>query len=288
MASILAVVKMGARIRAAVCVFMLAGALCAGAGELSLTLPPLDRGFQLLYNLDFDRAHGIFAAYEQTNPGDPLGPTSDAAGLLFSEFHRLGVLEAQFFEDDKNFNNRPKLDPDAGVRARFNAAVQKAEGLAQTRLAQDPKDKNSLFAMTLCNGLQADYAALIEKRNLVSLHYTKEATKWAEKTLAVDPQYYDAHIAGGISKYLIGSMAAPVRWLVRLGGISGDKQEGVKELKLVAERGHYLAPFADVLLAIAYVRDHDKQHARELLAQLHEEFPANPLFPQEIARLDGR
>jgi hypothetical protein len=39
-------------------------------------------------------------------------------------------------------------------------------------------------------------------------------------------------------------------------------------------------------LAIAYVRDHDKQHARQLLAQLHDEFPANPLFPQEMARLD--
>ena len=123
------------------------------------------------------------------------------------------------------------------------------------------------------------------KRNIASLRYTKEPTRWAERSLA-PPSNYDAHIAGSISKYLIGSMAAPVRWLVRLGGISGDKQEGVKELKLVAERGHYLALFADILLAIAYVRDHDKPHARELLAQLHNEFPVNPLFPQEIARLD--
>ena len=82
-------------------------------------------------------------------------------------------------------------------------------------------------------------------------------------------------------------MAAPIRWLVRLGGVAGDKQEGVKELKLVADRGHYLAPFANILLAIAYVRDHDKKHARELLASLRDEFPANPLFAQEIAKLDA-
>jgi hypothetical protein len=265
----------------------LACALHANAAELSLTLPPLDRGFQLLYNLDFAQAHGIFAAYEQTHPEDPLGPTSDAAGELFSEFHRLGILESQFFENDKKFDDRAKMNPDPAARARFDAAVQKAEGLALARLAKDAKDKNALFAMTLCNGLQADYAALIEKRNIASLRYTKESTKWAEQTLAADPDNYDAHIAGGISKYIIGSMAAPVRWLVRLGGVSGDKQEGVKELKLVAQHGHYLAPFADILLAIAYVRDHDKQHARELLAQLHDEFPANPLFQQEIARLDA-
>ena len=257
------------------------------AADAVFTAPPLDHGFQLLYNLDFDRAHGIFSQWEKSHPDDPMGPTADAAGVLFSEFHRLGVLESQFFELDKRFENRPKLNADPAIRARFDAAIQQAQNISRSRLAKNSKDKDALFAMTLTNGLQADYAALIEKRNVASLRYTKQATGWGEQTLSADPDCYDAHIAGGISKYLIGSMAAPVRWLVRLGGISGDKQEGVKELKLVADRGHYLAPFANILLAIAYVRDHDKPHARELLASLRDQFPANPLFAQEIARLDS-
>jgi hypothetical protein len=256
------------------------------AADIRFALPPLDHGFQLLYNLDFDRAHSVFAAWEQSHPDDPMGPTFDAAGVLFSEFHRLGVLEAQFFENDKKFENRQKLSPDPAVRERFNAAIQKAESIARARLAKNSKDKDALFAMTLTNGLQGDYAALIEKRNLASLRYTKQATAWGDQTLAVDPDCYDAHIAGGISKYIIGSMAAPVRWLVRLGGVSGDKQAGIKELKITAERGHYLAPFANILLAIAYVREHDKPRARELLASLRDQFPANPLFAEEIARLD--
>src|SRR6266496_2149757 len=261
--------------------------LPASATDAVFTVPALDHGFQLLYNLDFDRAHGIFSQWEQNHPEDPMGPTFDAAGLLFSEFHRLGVLEGQFLVDDKKFEDRPKLSPDANIRARFDAEVEKAQQAALARLAKNPKDRDALFAMTLTNGLQADYASLIEKRNIASLHYTKESTMWAEQTLASDPDCYDAHIAGGISKYIIGSMAAPVRWLVRLGGVSGDKQAGVKELKLVADRGHYLAPFANILLAIAYVREHDYKHARELLASLRDQFPANPLFAQEIARLDA-
>jgi len=261
--------------------------LPAFAATASLSLPPLDHGFQLLYNLDFDHAHAIFAGWEQGHPDDPLGATFDAAGLLFSEFHRLGVLEAQFFEDDKRFENRPKLSPDPVTRTRFDAEIQKAQAAARARLATNAKDKDALFAMTLTNGLQADYAALVEKRNLASLHYTKEATVWATQTLAVDHDCYDAHIAGGISKYIIGSMAAPIRWLVRLGGVSGDKQAGIQELRLVADRGHYLAPFANILLAIAYARDHDKPRARELLASLREQFPSNPLFAEEIARLDS-
>jgi len=267
---------------------VLALTAAASAADASFALPPLDHGFQLLYNLDFDRAHGIFAQWEQSHPDDPMGPTADAAGLLFSEFHRLGVLESQFFADDKKFENRSKLSPDPAIRAKFDAAIQKAQLLARGRLARVPKDRDALLALTLTNGLQADYAALVEKRNMASLHYTKESTMWGEQTLAADPNCYDAHIAGGISKYLIGSMSAPVRWLVRLGGVSGDKQAGVKELKLVADRGHYLAPFANILLAIAYVRDHDNQRAKELLASLRDQFPANPLFAQEIARLEAK
>ena len=261
--------------------------LPALAATATLSLPPLDHGFQLLYSLDFDAAHGIFAGWEQSHPDDPMGPTCDAAGLLFSEFHRLGVLEAQFFEDDKKFESREKLAPDPAIRARFDAEIQKAQTLARNQLAKNSKNRDALFALTLTNGLEADYAALIDKRNLASLHYTKEASAWGQQTLTVDPECYDAHIAGGISKYLVGSMAAPVRWLVRLGGVSGDKQEGIKELKLVADRGHYLAPFANILLAIAYVRDHDKPRARELLASLRTEFPSNPLFGLEIARIDS-
>ena len=40
-----------------------------------------------------------------------------------------------------------------------------------------------LFAMTLASGLQADYAALIEKRNFASLHFTKEASASAQELL---------------------------------------------------------------------------------------------------------
>jgi hypothetical protein len=260
---------------------------CFPAYSAVTTAPPLDRGFQLLYNLDFDGAHTIFSSWEQNHPDDPMGPTAEAAGLLFSQFERLGVLEAQFFADDKSFENRPRLSPDSDIRERFQTALEHGQILARKSLAKDAQDKDALFALTLTSGLEADYAALIEKKNLVSLRYTKQSARWGEQTLAVDPSCYDAHIAGGISKYLVGSMAAPVRWLVRLGGVSGDKQQGMKELTLVASRGHYLAPFANILLAIAYVREHDKQHARELLASLRDQFPANPLFAREIARLDS-
>jgi hypothetical protein len=102
----------------------------------------------------------------------------------------------------------------------------------------------------------------------------------------VHPDCYDAHLASGISRYLTGSLAAPLRWMVRLGGANPDKQGGMAELQLTAERGELLAPFARILLAIAYVRDKDRSRAVAQLELLHKGFPANPLFATEIARLE--
>jgi hypothetical protein len=247
----------------------------------------LDRGFRDLYNLKFAPAQQEFDAWKRAYPEDPVGPVSEAAGLLFSEFHRLGILEAQFYENDSAFQGRKKNTPDPVIRRQFDDAINRAESLAHARLAANGKDRDALFAMTLASGLKADFAALIDKRNIASLHFTKEATAWAEQLLAVDPGCYDAHVATGVSKYIIGTMAAPVRWLLRLGGVSGDKEAGIAELQITAQRGHYLAPFARILLAIAYVREKDKPKARDILASLRNQFPDNPLFGQEIARLDA-
>jgi hypothetical protein len=266
-------------------------ALCLTAGAVDVPRPavisPLDRGFSGLYNLDFAGAQKDFATWQELHPDDPMGPVSEAAGFLFSEFNRLGVLEAQFYENDDAFSDRPKLTPDPALRKHFMDAIGRAETLSHARLAKGAKDRDALFALTLASGLQADYAALIEKRNLASLHYTKQASASAQELLAVCPDCYDALLATGFSKYIIGSMAAPVRWILRMGGLPSDKQGGIADLQTTAEHGHYLAPFARILLSIAYVREKDKPRALQLLTGLQREFPTNTLFPRQIAHLQA-
>lgn len=263
-------------------------ALCppATAADPSLDPASLDRGYRLLYGLHFLEAQQEFERWQQGHPQDPLGPVSEAAGRLFSEFNRLGVLESQFYVRDSNFDKRPRLDPDPEIKAHFDADLVRAETLSRNLLARDPDHKDALFVMALCSGLRADYAAMVEKRNLASLGYIKQGQQYADKLLALDPGYYDAYLALGMSKYIIGSQSAPVRWLLHIGGYAGDKKEGVHDLQLTAEHGHFLAPFARLLLAIAYLRDKDKSGARALLAGLQRDFPDNPLFAREINRLD--
>jgi hypothetical protein len=267
-------------------VALCASAFAGGPPDTSSSTP-LERGFLGLYNLDFNAAQKDFSSWESQHPDDPMGPVSEAAGYLFSEFNRLGVLEGQFFENDDAFTARSKQSPDPIVHAHFEDAITRTDQLAHARLGKNAKDQDALFALTLASGLQADYAALIEKRNLASLHFTKEASTWAQQLLAICSNCYDAQLAMGFSKYIIGSMSAPMRWLLKMGGLPGDKQGGIADLQMTAAHGHYLAPFARILLAIAYVRDKDRSRALDLLSGLRLEFPGNTLFPREIARLQA-
>jgi len=265
-------------------VFALFNVVPPAAADVSM--PALDEGFRRLYDLDFVGAQKEFELWERQNPDNPMGPVSEAASVLFSEFNRLGVLEAQFYENDSIFAARKKYDVAPNLRILFEQRLDRAENLAKSRLSRDARDRDALLAMTMASGLRSDFAALIEKRNVLSLHYTRDATAWANQLLAADPNCYDAHLASGVSRYIIGSMAAPVRWILRIGGISGDKAEGIAELQLTASQGQLLAPFARILLAIAYVREKEPEQARVLLVSLQHEFPDNPLFGRELARLD--
>ncbi|HKE32465.1 MAG TPA: hypothetical protein VKD65_12125 [Candidatus Angelobacter sp.] len=246
----------------------------------------LDQSFRAMYNLQFDDAFRKADDAKKADKSDPMPWVAQASAVLFREFDRLHILRSDIFISDSAFSSRPANTWNATSRKQFDEALANAEKLAQDRLTRDKKDVKALFALTLMNGLRANDAALITKRNLTALSYTKTATGYAEKLLAVSPDYYDAYIATGMGQYIVGSKPAPVRWILRIGGFKGDQEQGVKELGLVSERGRYLAPFASILLAFNDLRHQKPAEARKKFASLHNQFPGNPLFVQEMEKCE--
>ena len=244
----------------------------------------IQHGFQSMYNLDFARATQDFDEWEKLHPLDPMGPVSQAAALLFSEFHRLGVLEAQLFVDDKSYEDRKKLDPDPNIKSQFEHHLAEADQLTAAALVKDSKDTNALFAKVLGLGLHSDYAALIEKRDLAALSYTKQGRQDADLLLKEKPDAYDAYIALGVENYLTGIKPAPVRWILQMGGMNTDKAMGIAELQKTADHGILLAPFAKLLLAVAAFREKDNAKGCVLLRDLATTYPANPLYSKELYR----
>lgn len=268
----------------------LALVLCSSAiafAQQPPATPPtlLETGFRQMYNLQFDEAHKTFAEAARQNPDDPMVPVSDAAAYLFSEFDRLHILETELFVNDDAFESRAKQAPDPHVKQAFDADMQRSATLADKTLAKNPNDKNAMFAKLLQFGLIGDYTALIEKRDLKGLYYIKQGRELAEKLLAIDPTCYDAYIAVGVENYLLSLKPAPVRWLLHMTGAETDKETGLEKLRITAAKGHYLMPYARMLLAVAALRDHKPDQARTLLEGLSREFPHNRLYASELAKL---
>jgi hypothetical protein len=250
--------------------------------------PSLDTGFHQMYNLDFAGAHATFEAWKELHPEDPLGAASNAAVYLFAEFERMHILNINLFTDDDKLEKANLVPPDPAVKTAFQCELDKADDMAKQILSRSSDDRNALFARVLSDGLRGDYAALIERQKRAGLGFLKSSRSIAEKLLALDPTFNDAYLALGIENYVLSLHGAPARFMLRLSGAQTSKEKGIANLKLTAEKGRYLAPYARLLLAIAALRDEDKGTARQLLADLAHDFPQNRLFQVELSRLEPR
>lgn len=252
-------------------------------------LPALDEAFDNLYNFDFAAAHRIIDREIAAHPSDPLPYAVRASAYLFFELDRLGILESEFLMDDKKIVEKKKpVEPDPTTRTRFLKAIDDARRLGTEALGKDPNDKNALFALTIADGVATDYMALVEKHQIMSLSPAKSSNTYAQRLLKLDPKFYDAYLAAGFSEYLVGSLPFFIRWFVHFDNISGSKQAGLHNLQLVATEGHYLKPFAKILLGIAALREKRPRDAQKLLAELAQNYPQNPLFRKELDKLNAR
>jgi hypothetical protein len=241
----------------------------------------------MLYELKFDEARQRFAKWEQQWPTQPLGPALEAAADLFEEFYRQGVLTSEFFLDDKRLLGGIKGQPDAALERQFGATAQRAEKLGRARLQNQPKDPDALFALTLVAGMRADDLFLIQKRQVESLRHLREADRYARMLLEIVPDADDAYVALGSANYIIGCLPGYKRAVLWMGGVHGDKALGMRQLERAAssEHAHYLRPYGRLMLALAALREKNPDVTRRQLQSLVAEFPENPLFAAELAKV---
>jgi hypothetical protein len=242
-------------------------------------------GYRSMYDLDFGAAHQKFESWKQAHPEDPMGPVSNAAAYLFSELERLHVLDSELFVDDDKFRLREHLTASVQTKLAFEAELASGRASAEGVLRHAPDDQNALLAEVLSHGLEADYLSLVEHRDLAALSVVKEGRVMALHLLNTHPDCYDAYLAIGVENYLLSLKPAPVRWILNWSGAQTNRQEGIAKLRLTAEKGYLLQPYARMLLAVAALREGDKASAEQILEGLAREFPHNRLYAAELERM---
>jgi tetratricopeptide (TPR) repeat protein len=247
--------------------------------------PLTQPAWQHFYNNEYDAAIVDFQKEVDADPTDPEAWNHLAQGILYREMFRNGALESQLVSGTNPFVRRAKMEVPPVVRERFTTAINKAMSLGEQDLEKNPKDIRAVYALSVAHGLRANYLFLVEKAWTDALKDATASRKYSNRLLEIDPNFVDAEIVQGLHEYVVGSLPFYMRMFGFLAGFHGDREGGIRDLQLVAQKGVLSKYDARILLAVIYRREHRPQEAIPLLKELSQKFPRNYLFRLEQVQM---
>lgn len=97
-----------------------------------------------------------------------------------------------------------------------------------------------------------------------------------EEILRRNPDYYDAYFAVGLYNYYADTIPGFLGFLASLLGLGGDKEKGMRYVRLAYENGSLTRYEASFFLARLYSEQGKYEDARDIYRELQKSFPNNP------------
>ena len=180
-----------------------------------------------------------------------------------------------------------QLDPASLARdGQFQSKVDTAVAATEAWTRREPQRAEAWFYLGGAYGARAQWKVL-RREPLAAARDGKRIKEALEHALMLDPQMQEAYFGIGLYHYYadVAPTAAKIlRFLLLLPG--GNKTEGMQEMLRAREHGAILRDEADYQLHVVYLwYEKQPQRALDLLTQLRDRHPRNPLFPQLIAQV---
>jgi tetratricopeptide (TPR) repeat protein len=241
------------------------------------------RGMNELMDGDFDAATEISRQIQKSDPESPLGYLLEAD----VNWWKIYLTEANLIDPDVFEALSEAATPyDADFRRLDELAVRKAE----TRLHAHQDEARSYFYEGLAYGLRARLEALRDHA-LGTARAGRRLRNLSLAALKLDPNLNDAWFGVGLYNYFVDTLPTYVkmlRFLILLPG--GDRRVGLRQIQQAMEKGQLINSEARFHLAKNYSRSTDQQFERslELLRQMEQEYPHNPLWKLLVGSVELR
>ena len=235
-----------------------------GAGHGLTGGPQLVRAYDAIFDARFTELRGLLA---RTCPPAP----EEACQLLDA----VGVWW------------QIQLDPASLARdAAFQSKVDAAIAATDAWTKREPQRAEAWFYLGGAYGARAQWRVL-RGQQVGAARDGKRIKDVLERSLALDPDLQEAYFGIGLYHYYadVAPTAAKIlRFLLMLPG--GNRTEGMKEMLRARDHGALLRDEADYQLHIVELwYERQPQRALDLLTQLRDRHPGNPLFPPLIAHV---
>jgi tetratricopeptide (TPR) repeat protein len=151
----------------------------------------------------------------------------------------------------------------------------RAVEVAENRLNVNENDIDALFFLGGAYGTLGRYYGAT-KSYIKAYWYGQKGKNYLEQVIENDSTYYDAYLGLGIYHYLADILPKFVKILSFILGLEGDKDQGIAELNLAAEKGIYTKTEALFFLGAIYTyREREYEKAVKIFNRLLQQYPNN-------------
>src|SRR5207247_3799637 len=161
------------------------------------------------------------------------------------------------------------------IVAAFRDAIERASALARKRIAANASDADAHFQLGAAVGLRASYTATVDGSVLGAFRAAREAYDEHERVLALDPRRKDAGLIVGTYRYIVSTLALPLRWMAYVTGFGGGRERGIQMVEEAARYPGDNRQDAQFALLLLYNREKRYDDALKELVGLREQFPRN-------------
>ena len=216
----------------------------------------LNSGREYSYKFEFQKAENIYQRLITEYPNSPYA------------FHYLSQNELWFFLGSK----------DSTFKILYEKYSEQALHMAEKlydKNEDDPKLNNLLGHIYLLKSML--YAS--EGNSMVAFWAIKSSVSYFEDAIDLDQNYYDPYLGLGTIKYALSFVPGFLGWAISITGLSGDKELGLRYVKLAYDKGKSAKTEAAYHLAKIYTEyNAEYDSAKIYLDYLVEKYPNNILF----------
>lgn len=156
--------------------------------------------------------------------------------------------------------------------------------IGEKRLEVTPTDTSAILLLSGLHGYRSLVAAR-EKQYRIAMSSGITGYSFTKTLLKMDDEDPNTLMGQGVFHYMVGSIPGEVRWMVRLAGLSGSKEQGFEMLEKAALADSHVSNDARMFLSHLYEKEGQIVEAYRHLDILSKKYPSNIIFQYNLGRL---